>query len=377
MLQNNNNNNPAIDWVIVYCYNTYMLKQKGAKMSNTFVRINSGVYRTHDVSGLCFELVEQYKTTAKGGYVTVKNGGLFLGFPETIRIKVNGIHSYEFVNQGESMQKAVKAVKANKVEAVVESDETVMERIRERFQILDEMTTAATNGDIRAMIVSGPPGVGKSYGVEQIVEKATLFDQIAGKKLRAEVIKGSTSALGLYCQLYKYSDENCVLVFDDCDSILLDDVSLNLLKGALDSGKKRKISWLSDSHMLRREGVPDQFDFKGSVIFITNLKFDTMKSQKLRDHLDALQSRCHYLDLTLDTMRDKVLRIKQIAKDGALFAEYDFDECVQDEIVEFLDTNKNNMREMSLRMAIKIADLRKSFPLKWKEMARVTCMKTA
>jgi predicted AAA+ superfamily ATPase len=357
-----------------------MLKQKGAKMSNTFVRINSGVYRTHDVSGLCFELVEQYKTTAKGGYVTVKNGGLFLGFPETIRIKVNGIHSYEFVNQGESMQKAVKAVKANKVEAVeavVESDETVMERIRERFQILDEMTTAATNGDIRAMIVSGPPGVGKSYGVEQIVEKATLFDQIAGKKLRAEVIKGSTSALGLYCQLYKYSDENCVLVFDDCDSILLDDVSLNLLKGALDSGKKRKISWLSDSHMLRREGVPDQFDFKGSVIFITNLKFDTMKSQKLRDHLDALQSRCHYLDLTLDTMRDKVLRIKQIAKDGALFAEYDFDECVQDEIVEFLDTNKNNMREMSLRMAIKIADLRKSFPLKWKEMARVTCMKTA
>jgi hypothetical protein len=239
------------------------------------------------------------------------------------------------------------------------------------------MTTAATNGDIRAMIVSGPPGVGKSFGVEKIVEKATLFDQIAGKRLRAEVIKGSTSALGLYCQLYKYSDENCMLVFDDCDSILLDDVALNLLKGALDSGKKRKISWLSDSHMLRREGVPDQFEFKGSVIFITNLKFDTMKSQKLRDHLDALQSRCHYLDLTLDTMRDKVLRIKQIANDGELFADYGFEQCVQDEIIEFLDENKNKMREMSLRMAIKIADLRKSFPLKWKSMAQVTCMKTA
>jgi hypothetical protein len=129
--------------------------------------------------------------------------------------------------------------------------------------------------------------------------------------------------------------------------------------------------------MLRREGVPDQFEFKGSVIFITNLKFDTMKSQKLRDHLDALQSRCHYLDLTLDTMRDKVLRIKQIAQDGALFADYDFDQCVQDEIVEFLDANKTRMREMSLRMAIKIADLRKSFPLKWKSMAEVTCMKSA
>ena len=107
------------------------------------------------------------------------------------------------------------------------------------------------------------------------------------------------------------------------------------------------------------------------------MKFDTMKSQKLRDHLDALQSRCHYLDLTLDTMRDKVLRIKQIAQDGALFADYDFDKCVQDEIVEFLDANKTRMREMSLRMAIKIADLRKSFPLKWKSMAEVTCMKSA
>jgi DNA-binding NarL/FixJ family response regulator len=164
-------------------------------------------------------------------------------------------------------------------------------------------------------------------------------------------------------------------VFDDCDSVLLDDTALNLLKGALDSGKKRKISWLGDSHMLRREGVPNSFNFDGSIIFITNLKFDQMKSQKLRDHLDALQSRCHYLDLTLDTMRDKILRIKQIAADGALFEAYDFDQIAQDEIINFLSDNKNNMREMSLRMAIKIADLRKSFPLRWKEMARVTCMK--
>jgi hypothetical protein len=76
-------------------------------------------------------------------------------------------------------------------------------------------------------------------------------------------------------------------------------------------------------------------------------------------------------------MRDKVLRIKQIAADGALFAEYDFEQAVQDEIIAFLEENKNKFREMSLRMAIKVADLRKSFPLKWKAMAEVTCMKAA
>jgi hypothetical protein len=76
-------------------------------------------------------------------------------------------------------------------------------------------------------------------------------------------------------------------------------------------------------------------------------------------------------------MRDKVLRIKQIAQDGELFSEYEFQPCEQDEIIEFLETNKNKFREMSLRMAIKIADLKKSFPLKWKAMAEVTCMKAA
>jgi len=339
-------------------------------MSNAFVRIKSGTYRNTDVSGKSFQLVEQYKRTPNGGFVTVKNGGAFPGLPDQIRIKVAGVAAYEFVTGSDTAQAVVAAQ-----DATLETDEQVMARIRERFEILTEMTQAATTGDIRAMIVSGPPGVGKSYGVELEIEKATLFDQIAGRKLRAEVVKGSATPIGLYQALYKYSDENCVLVFDDCDSILLDDVCLNLLKGALDSGKKRKISWLSESSALRREGIPDQFEFKGSVIFITNLKFDQMKSQKLRDHLDALQSRCHYLDLTLDTMRDKVLRIKQIANDGALFEGYDFEQVVQDEIIEFMSVNKMKLREMSLRMALKIADLRKSFPLKWKLMAATTCMK--
>jgi len=339
-------------------------------MSKSFVRIVSGNYRKNDVSGMVFELVDQFKTSARGGFVTVKNGGAFPGFPEDIRVAVTGPMDYQFVTDTDSVAPVVEAA-----QALNETDEQVIERIRERFDILDEMTKAATNGDIRAMIVSGPPGVGKSYGVEQIIEKATLFDQIAGKRLRAEVIKGSATALGLYSTLYKFSDPNCVVVFDDCDSILLDDVSLNLLKGALDSGKKRKISWLADSNLLRREGIPDSFNFQGSVIFITNLKFDAMKSQKLRDHLDALQSRCHYLDLTLDTQRDKLLRIKQIASDGALFQDMDLDQTAQDEIIAFMDINKNKLRELSLRMAIKVAQLRKSFPERWMQMARTTCMK--
>jgi hypothetical protein len=337
------------------------------------IRILNGVYRNQPVKGATFELVKGFQTGAKGGYVTVKSNGYFGAEFDVVRVRVDSIRDLEYTNgmiQDNTVQLKKPVVTA-------ETEDEAMNRIRERFDILHEMSKACVNGDIRAMIVSGPPGVGKSFGVEQEIEKATLLDKLAGKRLRAEVVKGSATPIGLYQTLYKYSDTNCVVVFDDCDSILLDDVSLNLLKGALDSGKKRKISWLSESSTLRREGIPDSFEFKGSVIFITNLKFDSMKSQKLRDHLDALQSRCHYLDLTLDTMRDKILRIKQIAKDGVLFADYDFEECVQDDIIEFMNTNQARLREMSLRMALKIADLRKSFPGNWKRMAETTVMKSA
>ena len=341
------------------------------------IRVLNGTYRNQPVRNMSFTLVKGYQSGTKGNFVTVKNDDNFPGYSDTIRINVNGIQDFEYIN-GEAMQtNTVHFEKPAATPAPVETDEQAMDRIRERFDILTEMTKATVSGDIRAMIVSGPPGVGKSFGVETEIEKACLFDKLAGKRLRAEVVKGSATPIGLFQVLYKYSDENCVIVFDDCDSILLDDVALNLLKGALDSSKKRTISWLSESSALRREGIPDRFDFKGSVIFITNLKFDKMKSQKLRDHLDALQSRCHYLDLTLDTMRDKLLRIKQIAKDGVLFADYDFNEYAQDDIIDFMHVNKDRLREVSLRMALKIADLRKSFPGNWKRMSETTCMKSA
>ena len=340
----------------------------------TQVLVRSGSYRNQTVRNVSFTLVKDYTKGARGGFVTVASKGYFGAEHDVVRVKVDSIEDIEII--GNNMASTSKTVDF-KAPANLETEEEAMTRIRERFEILTEMTKAATAGDIRAMIVSGPPGVGKSFGVEAEVEKACLFDKLSGKRLRAEVVKGSATPIGLYQTLYKYSDANCVLVFDDCDSILLDDVALNLLKGALDSGKKRVISWLSESSALRREGIPDRFEFKGSVIFITNLKFDKMKSQKLRDHLDALQSRCHYLDLTLDTMRDKLLRIKQIAKDGVLFADYDFNEYAQDDIIDFMHVNKDRLREVSLRMALKIADLRKSFPGNWKRMSETTCMKSA
>ena len=336
----------------------------------TQVLIRNGEYRRQDVSGLRFTLLRDFQTDARGGNVVVANDGTFPGMPEQIRIRVDSIEDIE-ITGARSMSKQDKVVEFKKPE---ETDEQVMDRIEKRFAILDDMTKAAIAGDIRAMIVVGPPGVGKSYGVEYQLEKAGMFDQISGRKIKYQVIKGAMTPIGLYCTLYKNSDPKNVLVFDDCDSVFQDDVALNILKAALDSGKKRRICWNSDSSMLRREGVPDAFEFKGSAIFITNLKFDHLKSKKLQDHLEALQSRCHFLDLTLDTTRDKILRIRQIFRKGDLFQDYDLTPEQGEEIVQFMQDNHAKLREISLRMALKLADLTKIGD-NWQALAESTCMK--
>lgn len=259
---------------------------------------------------------------------------------------------------------------------LTETDDEIKTRLRERFEILDDMTRAVKKGDVRAMIVTGPPGVGKSHGVETVLAKHDVFATVAqnDKLKKYEVVKGAMSAIGLYKKLYEFSDKKSILVFDDCDSVLLDDLSLNILKAALDSGKKRMIHWNTDSRLLRSEGVPNSFEFRGGAIFITNIKFENVKSKKLKDHLEALESRCHYLDLTIDTEREKILRIKQIVEDGMLES-YEFQPWDVDEILDFIDNNKKKLRELSLRMVLKLADLKKSFPDRWTRVAEVSCMR--
>ena len=350
------------------------------------IEIREGTYkiRGQDVSmtGNRFELVEGFKEGANGGYVTV-NGATVqpsnAGIPDrSIRIRCAGVESYVVVSGAVPNQpageKSLEQIKVSDAVVAHETDEEIIERLRGRFDVLKEMTKAVKQGTVRAMIVTGPPGVGKSFGVEEVLSKDDLFDMMGQRKPKYEVVKGAMSAVGLYSKLYHYSEKGNVIVFDDCDSVLLDDLSLNILKAALDSSKKRTISWNTDSRVLRSEGVPDKFEFKAGAIFITNIKFENVRSKKLQDHLAALESRCHYIDLQMDTDREKVLRIKQIVQDGMLDT-YEFEEVVRDEVVDYIVNNRAKMRELSLRTVLKVADLRKSFPTNWQSMAEVTVMK--
>ena len=340
----------------------------------SYVLVKSGEYRNRTVTNTVFPVIKNFQFGANGGYITVDGSSVFGAEYTKVRIRTTQ-DQLDFVGQDVfNKQENVKVEVAASSTFTQADDNKRIAEIAERFDILDQMTKSLVKSDIRALIVTGPPGVGKSFGVEEELTKSSLFGDMAGSKRKYEVVKGAMTPLGLYAKLYEYSDKGNVLVFDDCDSVLMDDLALNILKAALDSGKKRMIYWNAESNKLRSEGIPDKFEFKGSACFITNIKFENVRSKKLQDHLDALQSRCHYLDLTLDTMRDKILRVKQIAQKGDLFKGYKFSKEEESEIIDFIADNCNRFREVSLRMALKVADLKK-ISSNWRSLAESTCMK--
>jgi len=346
-----------------------------------YIKIETGSYRGQDMSGRIFPILKDYQKFTgdkQGGFVTV-DCSEFDGFEglDKARVNVPDIASLTICPEGQYITHRDELKDTDKIitaKETTESDEEAIERIAATFGILDEMADAVATSKVRAMIVAGPPGIGKSYGVEKALEKQNMFEDIAGTQRKFEVVKGAMSAIGLYKKLYEHSSKGHVVCFDDCDAILYDDLALNLLKAALDTGKKRTLHWNTESRTLMAEGMPNSFEFNGGVVFITNVKFDNVKSKKLQDHLQALQSRCHYLDLTIDSMRDRMLRIKQICRQGML-EKYGMPADVEADLIQFIIDNKHKLREISLRMVLKIADLWKMNPDGYKLLAENTCMK--
>lgn len=246
-----------------------------------------------------------------------------------------------------------------------ETEEQVEARIETRFQVFETLVDDVVEGSIRGLIVSGPPGMGKSFPVEQKLKEVEM----------SRVIKGHASAKGLYELLYQYSEEGAIVVIDDADSIFADEKALNLLKSALDTTEERVLSWAISEERLGEDSTPTSFVFEGSIIFITNLDFDAMiaKGNRIAKHLEAIISRTHYVDLMMKSARDCIVRIKQVVRETKMLSHLNGSE--RKEVVQFLEDHMLKLRELSLRTALKVGSLRKS-NANWQEVAKITCCKS-
>ena len=254
-----------------------------------------------------------------------------------------------------------------------ETDVQIDQKLKDRFDILEMMTNAAIDGSVKSLIVSGPAGLGKSYTVEQALEG---WDP---EEVNHTVIRGYVKATGLYKTLYQYRNKGQMIVFDDSDSIFMDDTTLAMLKAVCDSTERRRVSYLSEFNMIDEASadvIPRSFQFDGTIVFITNLDFDSIieKGNKLAPHLSAMVSRSHYIDLAMKTRRDYFIRIKQVVKQGLLSAK-GLNRHQEVTVMRFIEKHQDKLREMSLRVAIKLADLVKTHPDRFEVMAKVTVCK--
>jgi len=349
------------------------------------VTILEGKYRGQEVTELNgdFLLIADWKAGKKGGFVTVINNGSLDVAKEGAKVRIT-VDEDKFEQTGE-LAGTFTAAKGHQANAeaepeFVETDEQTIARISKTFKFIETLAAAAQRNDIRALIISGPAGVGKSYGVETTLERMNMTRVIAvpGSE-KYDLITGGTSAIGLYIRLFENRREGNVLVFDDCDAALWDQDQLNLLKAAMDTKKKRKICWMKESNALRgaadggNEDIPNDFLFEGSIIFLTNLKFDGVRNRKIAAHLEAIMSRVHYLDLCLDTRREQLLRVKQVVGEGML-EERKMGKKLEDAVVNYVYDNVDYLHELSLRTVLKVADLAAVDANDWEDTADFTVL---
>ncbi|QHJ78863.1 MAG: hypothetical protein [Caudoviricetes sp.] len=254
--------------------------------------------------------------------------------------------------------------------ATIVTDDEIKARIRKRFEVMDKMGRGVISGVIRSLIISGAPGIGKTFGLEKQLNKA----QSQGR-IEVDMVKGRISAIGLYVKLYENREAGCVTVLDDID-VFSDENTINLLKAALDTGEQRWLSWETAAEWLKEKDIPNHFEYEGSIVFITNMNIDKEleKSGKIVPHLDALISRSIYLDLGVHTNRDIMIRVEDVIATTTMLEERGITAFQQTELVFWMKENVDRLRNVSLRTALFIADFIKT-DADWKDIAEVTLIK--
>lgn len=238
--------------------------------------------------------------------------------------------------------------------------------INERFGFVSDMVSMLCTGAQPSVVITGPGGLGKSYTVTKTLEAngfsdVSLLDdtfEIGGKMPAKKfmVVKGHSTPKGLYRLLFENKDG--VIVFDDCDSVLKDPVSLNLLKGALDSYSRRIISWRAD---IKDEDLPTTFEFKGRVVFISNLSSGQIDQ--------AIITRSMAVDLTM-TAQQKVERMRHIMESGEFMPEAAMQHKV--DAIALIERLRDNVKELSLRTLIQVTKIRANAGANWANLAEYT-----
>jgi hypothetical protein len=243
-----------------------------------------------------------------------------------------------------------------------ELDESILQfksqfSIHERFEFIQQLVQMVAKNIQPSAIITGKGGLGKTYTVIESLEKAGFVNVSGTEALYSEsnsfrIVKGYSSPKGLYRSLYE--NQNNIVVFDDTDAVLDHDISLNILKAALDSYSQRVISWNADL----KDDLPREFEFKGRIIFISNRSHHTIDQ--------AIRSRSMMVDLTMTT-EEMIERMDYISRQVNFLPEYSME--YKRESIDFLRSHIGEIGDISLRTLISVIKIRSNGG-SWEKLAK-------
>lgn len=331
-----------------------------------FVKITNGYYSRKLVNGT-YKQESEFKPYTESNLAS-SYAKTDLGYTGTMYVYMEGNKRQIHVNEQSfetttSQDYGVMSLVNNEP---TESDlEDLSKQISDRFLVMDISCNAIMDGIMKGLIISGAPGVGKTFLFERELQAA----EDEGRITKFLHVKGKMSPLYLYQTLFENSEEGNVVLLDDTDSVFEDPTALNILKAALDSSSGF-VSWGSTTKYLEENGIPNTFLFQGSIVFITNYDFDRMinANTKMAPHFKALASRTTYLDLKIHTKLEIMVRVQQVALDSGLLQSKGIEEEMAKDMIQWMWDNYNTMRELSVRSLLKLIEYNKMGD--WEFLAR-------
>ena len=214
----------------------------------------------------------------------------------------------------------------------------------EIFDQIELYVKMIVKGDRNALLIVGTPGIGKTTEVEEALGTS---DWVAEKGV-------ISTALKLYTKLYENNGQ--IVLFDDCDSVLVTAESGDILKHAADDKEDRVITFPN-----QKPEVPDSFAFVGRTIFISNLTIDQVNS--------ALVSRA--LKVEVELTFDQVMeRIKSLIEEIPEIKSVDLDTKM--EVFDFILSKKQYFSAIDIRTFGECVRARTSGAPYWKKIVANT-----
>jgi hypothetical protein len=249
----------------------------------------------------------------------------------------------------------------------------IVQDVCDRFDTVYKLSKIFATGQSaqKGIIVSGDAGTGKSHYVQKSFIDAGVTENVDYNKSK------SFTAAALYVKLYLYRNPGDIIAFDDCNLEGMGSgdfrALIDLFKGATEMTKgDRILGWerATTNPLMKENGVPSQFNFQGSIVWITNSTFSQLE-KKFGVHWEAIQSRFIQVPIYLNDQEKLMYTLYLIEEVGMLTGAtcQTKEGGYPDEIVKmttnYIRSNYKHMSNVTARVAAKIADTIEHFPNDW------------